>query len=43
MALEFWILLALGAAALILGAVVRLRRRQRSTAPPAERNVYPLW
>jgi hypothetical protein len=40
--LEFWILLALIAAALTVGAATRLRgKRQRGRQ--TERNVYPLW
>jgi hypothetical protein len=41
-ALEFWIILALVAAAVIVGAATRLRGKRRA-APQSERNVYPLW
>jgi hypothetical protein len=42
-ALEIWILLALGAAAAIVSVVTRLRFKRRTAAAPPERNVYPLW
>jgi hypothetical protein len=43
MPLELWILLALVAAATVVAAVVRLRRKRVREAPVSESNVYPLW
>jgi hypothetical protein len=43
LALEFWIVLALAVAAILLAAVARLRRKRHAPEPKAERNVYPLW
>jgi hypothetical protein len=43
MALEFWILLGLVAAGLLVGAVARLRRRRTALPAEVDRNVYPLW
>lgn len=43
MPLELWIVLALVAAAAIVGVVVRLRRKRVRETPASESSVYPLW
>ena len=41
--MEWWILLALAAAALGAGAVARLRKLRRPQPGKDPENIYPLW
>jgi len=45
MALEIWILLGLAGGAIVVGTVIRLRRRRSaaSPAPESASKIYPLW
>jgi len=40
--MEWWILLALAAAAIGVGVVTRLRRNRQAAAKDPK-NIYPLW
>jgi hypothetical protein len=40
--MEWWILLGLGAAVLIVGVLSRIRKSHRRQTE-GDRNIYPLW